>query len=148
VAPASAAAGRDEPERRPPSEESEPSRGLFRGMSNRVRWAVALVVGAGVGSLLLAGDWAVPLAVCSAFALLALLHGQATGCPACGRWWSRRQVAKGIVVREGYDEGGVPVDRSLDRTTYRCAGCGHKWSVTDTQEYRGPYRGRSQRHGG
>jgi DNA-directed RNA polymerase subunit RPC12/RpoP len=148
VAPASAAAGRDEPERRSRSEESEQSRGLFRGMSSRVRGGVALAAGVGAGSLLLAGDWAVPLAVCSAVVLLAILHGHATGCPACGQWWSRAEVEKGLVAREGFDEGGVPFERSRDRTTYQCAGCGHRWSVTDTQAYRGSGRGRPQRHGG
>jgi DNA-directed RNA polymerase subunit RPC12/RpoP len=148
VAPASAAAGRDEPERRSPSEESEQPRGLFRGMSSRVRWGVALVAGTGTGGLLLAGDWAVPLGVYSAVVFLAILHGHATGCPACGKWWSRAEVEKRLVAREGFDEGGVPCERLLDRTTYQCAGCGHRWSVTDTQEYWGSGRGRPQRHGG
>jgi DNA-directed RNA polymerase subunit RPC12/RpoP len=148
VTPASAVAGRGEPERRSPPEESEQPRGLFGGMSSRVRGGVALAAGAGVGSLLLAGDWAVPLGVCAVLALLAILHGHATGCPACGKWWSRAEVEKGLVAQEGFDEAGAPVERSLDRTTYQCGGCGHRWSVTDTQEYRGSCRGRPQRHGG
>jgi hypothetical protein len=117
-------------------------------MSGRVRWGVGLLAGAGAASLLLAGDWAVPLAVCSAFALLAILHGHATGCPACGKWWSRAEIEKRLVAREEFDEAGTPVERSLDRTTYQCSGCGHRWSVTDTQEYRGAWRGRPQGHGG
>jgi hypothetical protein len=52
------------------------------------------------------------------------------------------------VEREGYDESGAPVVQSLDRSTYKCAGCGHRWSVTDTRAYGGSYPGRPQRHGG
>jgi DNA-directed RNA polymerase subunit RPC12/RpoP len=147
VAPAPAA-GEDEPERRPPPEETEPSRGVFRGMSNRVRWGVALVAAAGIASFLLAGDWAVPLGICSVLALLAILHGQATSCPVCGKWWSREMIEKGLVARGGLDEGGVPVEWSLDRTTYQCGSCGHRWSVTDSEASRGSYRSRPQRHGG
>jgi DNA-directed RNA polymerase subunit RPC12/RpoP len=151
VAPASAA-GRDEPARRPPLKESQPSRawfrGLFRGMSTRVRWAVALTAGVVAGSLLFAGDWGVPLAVCSAVVLLAILHGHATGCPACGKWWSRAQLDRRLVAREGFDEAGVPFERSLEQTTYQCASCGHRWSVTDADEEGGPCRARPQRHGG
>jgi hypothetical protein len=85
VAPTSAAAGKDEPEGRSPPEASEQPRGLFRGMGGRDRWVVALLAVAVAASLLLAGVWAVPLAACFALALLAVLHGQATGCPQCGK---------------------------------------------------------------
>jgi hypothetical protein len=117
-------------------------------MSGRVRWAVAGVVAAGVGSLLLAAAWAVPLLACSAFALLAILHGHATGCPACGKWWARVVVKKDLVSRTALDDQGVPYERSVDRTSYRCAGCGHRWSVTDSEEYAESGRGRPQPHGG
>src|SRR5262249_30342260 len=86
VVPASAAAGGDKPERRSPSEQS---RGLFSGMSRRVRWGLILAVGACAGSLVLAGDWALPLGLCSAVVFLAILYGHATGCPACGKFWAR-----------------------------------------------------------
>jgi DNA-directed RNA polymerase subunit RPC12/RpoP len=148
LAPASTAACRDEPQRRSPPEESAQSRGLFRGMSNRVRWGVALAAGAGAGGLLLAGDWAVPLGVCSTVVVLAILYGRATGCPVCGKWWSREEVERRLVPREGSDGEGVPFAGFLDRTTYRCAGCGHRWSVTDTQEDWWSGRGRPQQHGG
>ena len=108
VAPASAVAGRDEPDRRPPSEKSKPS-----------------------------GAW-----------FLAILHGHATGCPACGRWWSRVVTKQEWVTRAAFDESGAPCERTVDRTTYRCAGCGHSWSVTDAGEYRQPGRGRPQPRGG
>jgi hypothetical protein len=117
-------------------------------MSGRVRWAVAGVVVVAAGSLLLAADWAVPLVAASAFALLAILHGNATGCPACGKWWSRVVVKKDLVSRGASDETGAPYERSVDRTTYRCAGCGHVWSVTDTEGDQEPGRGRPQPHGG
>lgn len=151
VAPAAAAAGRGEAVGLPPAQESESARGLFRGMSRRVRWAVVLVAGAGAGGLLLpalspllplprsvaaaAADWAVPLVACSVVLLLAILYGHATGCPACGRWWSRLEVENRLVGREQLDGGGVPSGGSLSRTTYRCQSCGHRWSVTDAEEY-------------
>jgi DNA-directed RNA polymerase subunit RPC12/RpoP len=164
VAPAPAAAERDEAGRPPPTQQSEPARGLFRGMSSKVRWAVALVAGAGAVTLVLAAlspllpaprgvaraaaDWAVPLAACSIVLLLAILYGHATGCPACGRWWSRAEVERGYLGREVFDKGGVSFGRSQSRTTYQCGGCGHRWSVTDTEEYREPARVRRQRHRG
>jgi DNA-directed RNA polymerase subunit RPC12/RpoP len=146
VAPDSAAA-RDEPLRRSPPEESKQSQGLFGGMSSRLRWAVALAAGAVAGVLFLAGDWAVPLGVCSTVVVLAILHGRATGCPACRKWWSRAEVDKRLVAQEGFEGGGVPLERFVDRRTYQCAGCGHRWSVTDTQEYSWFGGGRAQRHG-
>jgi hypothetical protein len=117
-------------------------------MSGRVRVAVVLTAGVGVGSLLLAGDWAVPLAACSAVVLLAILHGHATGCPACGKWWSMAQVEKRLVRQAGDDEAGVPFERSVEQASYRCASCGHRWLVTDTEEEGGFWRARPQRHGG
>jgi hypothetical protein len=117
-------------------------------MNRRVRCAVAGVVGVGAGSLLLAADWSVPLATCTAFVLVAILHGQGTSCPACGRWWSRVQVKKGLVAREVFDAKGVPSEKSVDQTTYRCSGCRYNWSVTDTEAYRDYGWGRSQPHGG
>jgi DNA-directed RNA polymerase subunit RPC12/RpoP len=148
MAPASAAASRDETQRRSPPEQSEPSRGLFRGMSSRLRWGVALAAGVGVAGILLAGDWAVPLGVSSTIVVLAMLYGRATGCPTCGKWWSREEIERRLVAGEGPDGEGVPSEGLLDRTTYRCAGCGHRWSVTDTQEYWWSGRGRPQQHGG
>jgi hypothetical protein len=113
-------------------------------MSSRERWCVVLVAGAGASCLLLPADWAVPLALCSAIVLLAILHGHATGCPACGKWWSKAEVEKRLVAQAGFDEGGIPVEKPLDRTTYQCSGCGYRWSVTDTLESRGPFWGRPQ----
>jgi hypothetical protein len=89
-----------------------------------------------------------PLAVGAVLVLLAILHGHATGCPACGRWWAKAQIEKRLVSREGLDEVGLPVEVLLDRTTYQCGACGHRWSVTETQEDRGSCHGRPQRHGG
>jgi hypothetical protein len=133
-------------------------------MIGRERLAVALVAVPGVGALLLpalspllpavrgvaavAADWAVPLVACSAILLLAVLHGHKTGCPACGKWWSRAEVGRGLVDGEKSDHGATPSGRSLERTTYRCAGCGHSWSVTDAEAYRQPGRRRPHRQGG
>jgi hypothetical protein len=120
-------------------------------MSSRVRWAVVLVAVAGGGGLLLpalspllplprsvaasAKGWAVPLVACSVALLFAILYGHATGCPACGKWWSRAQVENSFVGRELFDKGGVPFGRSLFRTTYECGGCRHRWSVTSAEEH-------------
>jgi DNA-directed RNA polymerase subunit RPC12/RpoP len=148
VAPASSAVDRDEPQRRSPPEESASSRGLFGGLSSRVCWGVALAAGAGAGGLLLAGDWAVPLGIVTALVVLALLYGRATGCPACGKWWSREQIEKRLVAGEGSDGEDAPFGGLLERTTYRCAGCSHRWSVTETQEDWWSGRSRPQQHGG
>jgi hypothetical protein len=129
-------------------------------MSNRLRWAVALVAGAGAVSLLLAflspllpvaetaAYWAVPSAVFFTVLLLTLLHGHATGCPACGRWWSRAEIEERSLGREVFAKGGVPFERLLSQTTYHCCGCGHRWSVTKAEEYRDPASCRPQRHRG
>jgi hypothetical protein len=117
-------------------------------MGRRVRWAVAALAGVMAVGALLGPAWAVPLVLCSACAVLAILYGQATGCPACGKWWSRELVRKELVAREVPDERGVAGERPVDRTTYRCAGCGHSWSVTDSESYQGPGRGRPQALGG
>jgi hypothetical protein len=131
-------------------------------MSSRVRWAVVLVAGAGAGGLLLPAlapllslprsvaasttDWAVPLVACSIVLLFAILHGHATGCPACGKWWSRALVENSFVAQERFDRGGVPFGRSLFQTTYQCGGCGHRWSVTNAEEYPESHRDLPPRH--
>jgi DNA-directed RNA polymerase subunit RPC12/RpoP len=147
VAAKTSAAGKDEPRRRSPTPEPEQRRGLFRGMSRRVRWAVAGVVGVGAASLLLGVAWGVPVFICSVLVVLAVLYGQATGCPACGKWWARMLLKKDLVVREALDEAGVPCEKLMDQTTYRCAGCGYTWSVMDTEAIQESGR-RPQPHGG
>jgi len=152
--PASTDAERDEAAQ-PSGRAREPS----RGMSRRVRWAVALVAGAAAVSLLLASlsrflpvppgvaeaaDWAMPLAAFFIVLLLAFLHGHATGCPACGQWWSRAEVVGRSVGRKVFVSEGVPLGK-LPRTTYQCGGCGHRWSVMDREEFRESARNRSQR---
>lgn len=157
VAPA-ATAGRDE------GHQFGQPRGLFRGMSVRVRWAVVLVAAVGISALLVAvlspvlpvsrGTaeatvyWAVPLVVGSVVVLLVILHGHATGCPACERWWSREEVGRGFADREVFERGGVSFARSVSRTNYQCGACGHRWAVTDAEEYREPTRGGPQGHRG
>ncbi len=163
VAPAAAAAGTGETVRQSPTQYPEQVPGLLRGMSSRERWAVILVAGAGVGGLLLpalspllpfpqviasAAGWAVPLVVCSTVLLLAILYGHATGCPACGKWWSRAEVENGFVGRETFDRGDVSFSRSLFRTTYQCNACGHRWSVTNADEYPESPRDLPPRHRG
>src|SRR5262249_50288019 len=128
-------------------------RGLFTGMSRRERWAVALVVGAGAIGLLLGvlpvaavAQWKGPLAARSVALLLAILHGHATGCPACGGGWWRGGVARGLVARKLSEQDGGPLGKSLCRTTYACENCGHRWVVADTDDYPEPVRNRPKRH--
>jgi DNA-directed RNA polymerase subunit RPC12/RpoP len=139
------------------NEAAQPSgraREPLRGMSRRVRWAVVLVAGAGAVSLLAslsrflpvppgvdeAADWATPLASFFVVLLLACLSGHATGCPACGRWWSRAEVVGRSVGQKGvFVNGGVPLE-TFAWTTYQCGGCGHRWSVMDREEFREPAR--------
>jgi len=155
VAPASAAAEGEEPVERSPGQEPDLRRGLFPGMSRRVRWAVGLVTAVGTLSLLLhiigvvaeaQVPWALPVAISSLILLLAMLHGHGTACPECGRWWSRKEIEKALVDQEAFDEEGLPVGRSVSRSTYECRGCGHRWSVIDSEENQEPAHGRPQRH--
>jgi hypothetical protein len=168
VAPAGAAApataAGDEGQSRTPAGSSrpeaahlDPARGLFSGMSRGVRCAVALVAGVGALSLLLPvlspllplrgapaeamASWAMVLVPCSVVVLLAMLYGQATGCPSCGKWWARTKVESGFVDPEAFDQGGVPLRRSLYRTTYQCNFCRRRWSVQES------FRDRPQWHG-
>jgi hypothetical protein len=128
---------------------------MFQRMSRRVRWAVGVVTAVGALSLLLhvvgglpeaQAPWALPVAACACVVLLAILHGQATGCPACGRWWARAEIEKALVDRRGLGEEGPPFGQSVSRATYECGGCGHRWSVLDGEEKREPAQGRPQRH--
>jgi hypothetical protein len=144
-----------------------PSRGgppeLFWGVRAWEWAAVAVAAGVGVLGLLLpavagflpdrelvaarATPWAVVLVPSSLLALLVILHGHATGCPSCGRWWARRRVQKEFVGREVFDKDGVPFARATYRTTYECASCGHRWSASQTDEYKDFVRSKRPRRG-
>src|SRR5262249_10198345 len=126
-------------------------RGIVQGMSQRVRWAVGPVAAVGTLSLLLPvvgglpeamAPWALPVTIGSLILLLAILHGHATGCPACGRWCSTTEIEKGLVDREVFDKDGFPVGRSASRSTYQCGGCGHRWSVMENDKDQKPAHGR------
>ena len=137
--------------------------GLFSGMGVWEWAAVALAAGVGALSLLLpivAGlwphgeavaarvmPWAVALVPSCLLLLLVILHGHATGCPSCGRWWMRRKVETEFVGREVFEKGGVPFARATYRTTYECASCGHRWSASQTDEYKDFIRDRPARRG-
>jgi hypothetical protein len=121
-------------------------------MSQGLRGAVALVVGVGVLSLMLAvGAPLVPalataadtathgamiLVPSSIVVLLVILYGHGTGCPSCGKWWVRTKVQMEFVDREVFAKGGVLFARSTYQTIYACSSCGHKWSATYTDEYK------------
>ena len=115
--------GRDGGPARPSGRaDADQSPGLFAGMSRRLRWGVALLaVAAPVGLLLAvlhtllpggagvsdaAAGWAMLLAMCSCAVLLTILYGQGTGCPSCGRWWSRLRYGTDLEEREVADRGG------------------------------------------
>jgi hypothetical protein len=68
--------------------------------------------------------------------LLAILHGHATGCPSCGKWWVRRRDETQFVGRQLFHKGGVPFARATYRTSYTCGTCGHHWSAEHTDEYK------------
>jgi hypothetical protein len=123
--------------------------GFLAGMSGRMRWGVALLAGAAPLGLLLGvlhsllpsgagisdATAGVTMVVgLSSFALLfTVLYGQATGCPSCGRWWSRTKYGTDLADQEVMDRRGVSVVKSLLRTTYACKECGHRWQVTETE---------------
>jgi hypothetical protein len=135
--------------------------GLFSGMSRRVRWAAGLLAaGIPLGLLLAALTLLLPgggisnvsahigmtLAVVSFVLLFVVLYGQGTSCPSCGKWWSRAKVEKEFVDREVVEKGDTLVGKSLYRTTYRCETCGHKWRVSEAEEYQMSAPGHPQRH--
>jgi phage FluMu protein Com len=151
-----------------PSQESQSSSywdqvgELFAGMSPGLKWIEVLVAGLGILCLLLAilalfvplpGGMAdavissamflVPLSV---VIFLVILHGHATSCPSCGRWWARTQYATEFVGREIFDKGGDSFARSTYKTTYMCGSCRHKWSATHSEEYKEFMRDRLKRH--
>jgi hypothetical protein len=125
---------------------------LFAGMSPALRGVVALVAGVGVVSLVLAvvAGWlpglksvadsityaAMILVPSCIVLLLVILHGHATGCPSCGRWWARRRIEDEFVDREVFDRDGVPFARAVYRTRYECRACRHGWSTTFADEYK------------
>jgi hypothetical protein len=152
---AAAATQSDKPVERSPTQPPQQRRRPFFGLSRRVGWVVGLVAAVGVLSLVLhiVGDlpealapWPLPVAVSSLILLLAMLHGNATGCPACGRWWARTQIEKVLVDRETCDEDGAPATTTVSRSTYECGGCGHRWSVMDSGVEPKSAHAPSQRH--
>jgi len=131
--------------------------GFFSSMSVRLRWLLALVAtacGLGLltavlGSFLGWEAWvthgATIVTGCSALSLLAIFHGHGTGCPGCGKWWSRTRVGSEVGDREVFHRRGMTFGRSTTKTEFRCADCGHTWAVTDSEEYRVPERNQTQR---
>jgi DNA-directed RNA polymerase subunit RPC12/RpoP len=140
------------PDPKPDSPDETP--GWFSTMSPELRWTVASVAVAGclgllaavVGAALSGGTWithgAMVVTIGSALGLLTIFYGHATGCPRCGRWWSRTMVKSEPAAREIINRDGTTFGRSATRTEYKCAGCGHSWAVTDSEEY--PVQERSQ----
>jgi hypothetical protein len=117
------------------------------------RYLVALVVGVGALSLLLAilapalrlseasvvtvrQAVIIVMPVCLLI-LFILLHGQGTSCPACGKWWAKVEGETECLGREQFQKAGVPWVRARRRTTYACKHCRHTWSATYTDEYQG-----------
>jgi hypothetical protein len=79
---------------------------------------------------------AVLLVPASLVVLFVVLHGHATSCPACGKWWARRKTETEFVNREVFDRGGVPFARATYRTGYECSSCRHRWATTFSDEYK------------
>jgi len=109
--------------------------GFFAGMSGWMRWGVILLAVAAPLGLVLG---VTALSLCSIALLFTILYGQGTGCPSCGRWWSRMRYGTELVDREVFDRKGAPFEKSRLRTTYVCKECGHRWQVAETDEYRAP----------
>jgi hypothetical protein len=137
--------------------------GFFAGMSGRMRRGVILLAVAAPLGLLLgilqpflpggggvsdtAAQCVTVLSLCSVALLFTILYGQGTGCPSCGRWWSRMRYGTELADREVFDRKGVSFGKSRLRTTYVCKECGHRWQVTETEEYRAPAAGELHRPG-
>lgn len=138
--------------------------GLFSGMSPLVQCVVAVVACVGACSILLpllsgllpfhggviraTSSWSVVLGSCSVVILLVILYGQGTACPCCRKWWAQTKVGTEFVDREVFDKEGVPFGKSLYRTTYQCAACQHRWSVTEADESREPTQRCQKQHRG
>jgi DNA-directed RNA polymerase subunit RPC12/RpoP len=139
--------GSTEPARRLQAADLDEAPGLFWSMPTTMRLAVIVVAAMGTLGFLLAifssllfdmgpaSHLALVTALCSFVLLCVILHGHGTGCPNCGKWWSRTRISKEFVDREVFDKGGVPFARSLYKTTYACTDCGRRWSVAETEEY-------------
>jgi hypothetical protein len=160
VAPAGAVrrtrVGSDEAASSRKARDTDGAAGLFSGMSGALWCAVVLVAGVGVFSLLmpllallLPGQasvpettmpWAVIMPACSIVILMVMLHGKATDCPCCRKWWVRTKVGTEFVDREVFDRRGILCARTQFRMTYLCAACRHRWSVMQADEYREPAR--------
>jgi hypothetical protein len=149
TAPATAA-GPHRPDGEPPEPEGSGRhatsaggevRALFLGMRPWEGAAVAVVAGTCLLGLLgafagRATPWATLLVPASLILLLVMLHGRATGCLSCGRWWARAKEGSEFVGREVFDRGGVSFARATYRTTFACGSCGHRWSADSTDEYK------------
>ena len=148
---------------RPSAGSSDRREGLLAGMSGRMRLALALVACVGLVSLLMVvavprlnmdPDDAIAArrnALILFFGILAaflvLIQAHLTSCPACRKWWARRQGETSSLERHVSDEGGVRHVRAMRQTTYVCTYCGHSWAATFTDEYRegrGPVRQRGK----
>lgn len=133
--------------------------GLIAGMSPGARLAALLLIVAGLLGLALAswrpslpGGWGtfpaglgLLLGLCSFALCCAIVHGQATRCPACRKWWSKARVTSEFVDRELYEGQDGQHARSVYRTTYVCEACHYRWSVLDAEDYRAPERPHTQR---
>jgi phage FluMu protein Com len=152
--------GDDEAAAPPRHADADEAPGLFSGMSRRVRWAAgSLAAGVPLGLLLAAAHDFLPggissvvahvamtSAVVSFLLLCAVLYGQGTSCPSCGKWWSRAKLGKEFVDREVLEKENTCVAKSLYRTTYRCESCGHRWRVSEAEEYQMSAPAHPQRH--
>jgi DNA-directed RNA polymerase subunit RPC12/RpoP len=141
-------------------ESSGEPQGLLAGMSLRVRCVASVLALVAVFGMLaivshpllpegafpgeFAGPWTVWLSASSFMMLGVIFYGQATGCPSCGRWWSRERAGQEFLGREVFDKEGVPYGRSTYRTTYLCSSCQHRWSVDETEEYRASSAGQGR----
>jgi uncharacterized Zn finger protein (UPF0148 family) len=89
--------------------------------------------------------WGVIIAVASFSLGATIIYGQATRCPACGKWWSRSKLGAEFLDRELYDGEDGTHARAKYQATYMCADCHHRWSVVETEDYKAPARSETQR---
>jgi hypothetical protein len=108
-------------------------------MSRGVCFVVVLVASVALVSAVLvavAPGGAMVLIPCFVVVLLLVLHGYATSCPSCGKWWARSEVESEFVNREVFHKESTPYARATYRTNYECKSCRHRWSATRTEEYK------------
>jgi hypothetical protein len=114
-----------------------------------LKWRPLVALAAGVAVVcivvaVVAPDVAWVVIPCLVVGLLVVLHGCATRCPSCGKWWARCEIETEFVERQVLHRDDGPHARATYRTNYECRSCRQRWSLTRTEEYKDFIKDRRQ----